>query len=483
MKTKKDLPKLKAERIKKHKELKNQFGIPEVCGYALTPQEEAGQKYYRVDLSISKAGYELEKVESGEEVLPKPNEYAKKIGLPDKVKGVDVKYFFTEVFLGNWWDTDIWKDILEESRAELDMNIPVNQPYSDNPEILDLRIHHNTIFGGVEIFAESEHAILMRGATLGGFVWDVETSEPFLLSNTHVLAPKGTEVGQPVYQPRKPRKIAEVARIGAIDSYTEENWTLDVSIAQLSPGIQFDYEWFGPAGEMPNVEAVEPEIGDTVFFVGRSSGYQESTISSIGSVFNNKISYRTSTTISQSGDSGSRVFLKDSGNPIGIIWGHTGGIHGESSVIVPALFIEDDLGVTFLRPSVPRVDTLDPTAIMGTEATLHGELTDLGEETEVDVFFQYREVGESVWTETARQELTALGVFDTTLTTLDPGTNYEFRVGVEWDLGAEQYFGLVIQFATDSVVDVDKTIRIRPLPSICRTVPRASRARVIPRIR
>jgi len=80
---------------------------------------------------------------------------------------------------------------------------------------------------------------------------------------------------------------------------------------------------------------------------------------------------------------------------------------------------------------IPDVITTPATDIDGSSATLNGELTDLGEFDEVDVFFEWREVGTEEWNTTDTQTLDEPGDFDAEIEGLEPGTTYEFRaVGV-----------------------------------------------------
>ena len=115
----------------------------------------------------------------------------------------------------------------------------------------------------------------------------------------------------------------------------------------------------------------------------------------------------------------------------------------------------------------PNVTTQAASSVGKTTATLNGELTDLGEETDVDGFFEYRVQGAGTWETTTPQNLSATGTFDEALTDLDPDTTYEFRAVVTWDSGSERAEGSTLTFTTDSldspavttqaVTDIDKT--------------------------
>jgi hypothetical protein len=96
----------------------------------------------------------------------------------------------------------------------------------------------------------------------------------------------------------------------------------------------------------------------------------------------------------------------------------------------------------------PTVTTQAVTSIDKTSATANGNVTDLGEETEVEAGHQYREDGESTWINTATQTVTATGAYTTSLTGLEPDQKYEVRSRITWDSGAEEVFGSIVEFDT-----------------------------------
>ena len=97
----------------------------------------------------------------------------------------------------------------------------------------------------------------------------------------------------------------------------------------------------------------------------------------------------------------------------------------------------------------PTVTTQAVTSIDKTTATANGNVTDLGEEASVEAGHQFRVKNESAWTNTATQSLSATGAYTTSLTGLDPDTEYEVRSRITWDAGAEEAFGDVVEFTTD----------------------------------
>lgn len=102
-----------------------------------------------------------------------------------------------------------------------------------------------------------------------------------------------------------------------------------------------------------------------------------------------------------------------------------------------------------LEEDSPELDTQAADNITDTGARLNAEITDLGGETSVDAYFQYREQGSGTWIDTTpKQELTAIGTYNETISGLTASTEYEFRAAVEWDSGAEETFGDTLTFTT-----------------------------------
>ena len=108
-----------------------------------------------------------------------------------------------------------------------------------------------------------------------------------------------------------------------------------------------------------------------------------------------------------------------------------------------------------LEVSGPTISTQAATNVTTTEATLNGNLTSLDGETSVDVFFQWKKTGDPAWTETAKQTVSATGVFDAAITSLDSDTEYQFRAVVEWNSGASIKYGSTLFFNTEAIVVPD----------------------------
>jgi len=65
------------------------------------------------------------------------------------------------------------------------------------------------------------------------------------------------------------------------------------------------------------------------------------------------------------------------------------------------------------------------------DATLYGNLEDMGEESEADVYFEYRKAGETDFNETPKETRTNIGSFSEDIFGLEELTQYEFRAVAE----------------------------------------------------
>ncbi|MFW5959030.1 MAG: hypothetical protein ACOCQ3_03410 [Natronomonas sp.] len=92
------------------------------------------------------------------------------------------------------------------------------------------------------------------------------------------------------------------------------------------------------------------------------------------------------------------------------------------------------------------VDTVAPTDREKFEVSFQGELKELEGTTAATVGFEWREVDETDWIETAAQVLESPGRFRVEISELEPETTYEFRAVAEAD-GVTEY-GLTRSFTT-----------------------------------
>lgn len=112
-------------------------------------------------------------------------------------------------------------------------------------------------------------------------------------------------------------------------------------------------------------------------------------------------------------------------------------------------------------PPLPvAVETNDTTNRSYTEARLNGNLTCVGGEAEVDVWFQYWEFASgggvpSGYSETSKQLKTSIGTFFADISSLTQGTTYEFRAVAQGrDSGSTEKYGNILTFTTRNKIDV-----------------------------
>lgn len=94
-----------------------------------------------------------------------------------------------------------------------------------------------------------------------------------------------------------------------------------------------------------------------------------------------------------------------------------------------------------------EVATDSATDVTTSEATLHGELVDMGDDPSADVWFGWGEKGTTDGNTTPRQTLTAPGEFSATIDSLASGTTYEFHAVAANDTSHDT--GAQLEFTTD----------------------------------
>ena len=93
-----------------------------------------------------------------------------------------------------------------------------------------------------------------------------------------------------------------------------------------------------------------------------------------------------------------------------------------------------------------EVETEPATEINGSTATLNGVLTEIGDFTEVEVFFEWRNIEDDDFQQTDRQTLTETGPFSAEID-VEPGESYEFRAVVE--ANDHRVVGVTLDFEKD----------------------------------
>jgi|GEM_PF-2758706 len=98
----------------------------------------------------------------------------------------------------------------------------------------------------------------------------------------------------------------------------------------------------------------------------------------------------------------------------------------------------------------PAVKTLSPDEILHYSAVLPAEVTYMGLEEELQVFFRWRPMGDSVWLETETEAVTAEKNFSQVAKYLKAETTYEFQAVAEW--GEEETVGDILTFTAPELL-------------------------------
>lgn len=122
-----------------------------------------------------------------------------------------------------------------------------------------------------------------------------------------------------------------------------------------------------------------------------------------------------------------------------------------------AIFILNPVNVgSGITVPEPIVRTLSASVISSNAVVLHGQLLNMGPVNRVEVFFDYRKKGDDDWSRTGKFGRGSIVAFSEFVAGLEPGIDYEFRAGVEWEDEEEneirEKFGQVMEF---TLMDVD----------------------------
>lgn len=356
------------------------FGsVPEVIGYSLFPTLIGGILCYEVTLSAQKCSISLS---DAMDRKVDPEQFAQMLGLPLIVHDIPVIYFVDEAISASWWQRSAWAELESRSVVYDPGDYPIQAPTITSDEhILSMRKEQHVVYGGCEIGQITGLGIF---GSLGGIVWDQSTDEPYWIGAAHVMCDNlwfsnvadidnfglfcpVEEVGTPIHQNRPSRKIGELKACGTYNDGSFNN--VDAAIATIDSGIYYNDQKFGVLGVIPNASAATPSVGSYVRGAGRTSSLLSAEIGNTAYVVTQDggpsiLTYKTvaGSGYLKPGDSGTRVFLRDNNNPVGLFVGY----HVVSSfmTIMPALSIEEDLGVTFTAPegwspNLPPVEIVD----------------------------------------------------------------------------------------------------------------------------
>ena len=103
---------------------------------------------------------------------------------------------------------------------------------------------------------------------------------------------------------------------------------------------------------------------------------------------------------------------------------------------------------TLLDMPLPNVNIFAATELTPTKAKLNGEITSLGDEISLDVYFQLRKVGDSSWTNVNIIEVTEVGLISYTAIGLEYETEYEYRIVLLYNNGQDSIISAIQTFST-----------------------------------
>ena len=109
-----------------------------------------------------------------------------------------------------------------------------------------------------------------------------------------------------------------------------------------------------------------------------------------------------------------------------------------------------------LAAANPAVSTAAATNVDDNSATLHGELTDLGDIGTVYVYFEYGTTEGGPYQETDHQEMSATGPFQAVINDLSPETTYYYRAVAEVD--GTEFAGTEMSFTTTAAPNTNPPI-------------------------
>jgi flagellin-like protein len=227
---------------------------------------------------------------------------------------------------------------------------------------------------------------------------------------------------------------------------SSESLTVDFDVGQLDAN---SYNYFTTAAAdnaVTDGESGEFVVGEPPFFNvtidGTNSPVNSGSTVSVDATIENTGGIEGTQTVrldidGATEDSQSVTLAGSANQTITLEWTTSNNAHNDSPYTA-TVSSDDDSDATQITvesgggSTPPTVTTQDATEIGGSSATLNGELTDTGTANNVDVYFEYREVGVGgAWTSTTPESLSAPGTFSATISGLSSGTNYEFRAVAE----------------------------------------------------
>lgn len=246
---------------------------------------------------------------------------------------------------------------LEESELPDEIGgVRVVYEYAGKIQVLT-RQFYDPLIGGISIGATD-----VTAGTYGGIVW--KDKKPYLLTNEHVVSnTSNTDPGHPasgvkIVQPgildggTKTAGYLEV--VGGMKEAAMNGRECTIDAALVEPARDFMEEEYIGLGEVESYKHAGVEPGVAIIKAGRTTGVTRDEVAAVevainigGIAWANPVVMEdvimTKTSFSEGGDSGSRVWRKDTMQPIGIVFAGS----SMRSMIIPAETICKKFNVSF----------------------------------------------------------------------------------------------------------------------------------------
>lgn len=238
---------------------------------------------------------------------------------------------------------------------------------SKEPEEIDRTGKHRPVPGGVSV----GHVDVTAGTA--GFIVEDDDGNQYAGSNNHVYADtNNASEGDTIIQP------------GSVDggSGSSDKSGELAGYVPLEDGVTVDFAWATQIAEYelniaelgtPDGSPVDPAIGDNLIKSGRTTGITEASVEQIG--VNVTVNYGDATyqindciitgDMSDGGDSGSATLMKDSMEPVGVLFAgsNTATVHNK------ATNVESETGLTIVTSSQDTPPTANVTLTLEKEET------------------------------------------------------------------------------------------------------------------
>lgn len=238
--------------------------------------------------------------------------------------------------------------LADDSESRLPQPMSVTMAQRHRPLRPGISIGHEDITAGTASFFAAD------GRTI------------YQLSNNHVLAKYDeAEPGDPILQPGPHDGGTAEDEVGVLEDYVPveaEGNTVD--LAWFEPAVDFDDRLID-LDEMPTPQVMEPEVGDTVTFIGRTSGVTTATVDRVNVAVNVQTAPDEQTQFVNQfridkrfipGDSGAPVLIEteDGYVPVGIGFAATDSVGFAN----PITAVEEASGMTVLPVATGSIDPI-----------------------------------------------------------------------------------------------------------------------------